>query len=145
MGLFRGVKTSVPYAFIATSQLTTFGCAKEWLSGYDVFREAKVATSIAAGTAGAVVLSALMTPFEHVVTTYNSQKKDGNGKGVVYGGYRDCIVGIVRTQGVASFLRGFDSMFLKIGPHTLLCLVFWDALKHLNDNFKDPGWESLKA
>lgn len=140
------MKTSVPYAFIATSQLTTFGITKERLSQYEIFKEAKLATAVAAGTAGAVVLSFLMTPFDHVVTNYSNQSKDKNGKGVLYNNYRDCIVKLLKTQGAGSFIRGFDAMFLKIGPHTLLCLVFWDGFKHLNDNYKDSaGRNKLSA
>lgn len=134
-GLFKGVKTSVPYAFIATSQLTTFGVTKEWLSQCEFFKEAKFATTLAAGMAGAVVLSFLMTPFDYVVTSYSNQPKDQNGKGVLYSNYRDCVLRLLKTQGTSSFVRGFDSMFLKIGPHTFLCLVFWDGFKHLNDNY----------
>lgn len=112
---------------------------KEWLSQFETFKESKYATTFAAGAAGAVVLSSLMTPFDHVVTNYSNQPKDKNGKGVLYNNYRDCIWKLLRNQGAGSFVRSFDSMFLKIGPHTFLCLVFWDGFKHLNDSYNDSS------
>lgn len=72
-GLFKGIKTCVPYAFIGTSQLTAFGCTKDYLNQYDVFKEDKLLTATIAGTSGAVVLSALMTPFDNIVSKYNYQ------------------------------------------------------------------------
>lgn len=139
-GLFKGIKTCVPYAFIGTSQLTAFGCTKDYLNQYDVFKEDKLLTATIAGTSGAVVLSALMTPFDNIVSKYNYQAKDSKGKGLKYSSYTDCILKTYRAEGAASFVRGFGSMFLKIGPHTILCLVFWDGLKHLQENYwKKPG------
>lgn len=85
-----------------------------------------------------------MTPFENIVTTYSSQPKDKNGNGILYNNYRDCIIKMLRKQGITSFVKGFDSVLLKTGPHTLLCLVFWDGFKHVNEHYISSAGQNLE-
>lgn len=77
-GLFKGIRTCVPYAFIGTSQLTTFGCTKDFLNQYESFKKDKLLTATIAGTAGAVVLSFFMTPFDYIVSRYSYQGNHQN-------------------------------------------------------------------
>lgn len=72
-GLFKGGVTSVPRAFIGTSQLTTFGCTKEFLHEYDWFRENPILETFLASLVGGTVLSILMTPVDLVLTKYYNQ------------------------------------------------------------------------
>lgn len=60
---------------------------------------------------------------------------DAKGKGLTYSSYTDCILKSYKKEGAGAFVKGFGSMFIKIGPHTILCLVFWDGLKHLHENY----------
>lgn len=36
-----------------------------------------------------------------------------------------------KTEGLLGFFKGIGPCYLRIGPHSLLCLVFWDSLKKL--------------
>lgn len=60
---------------------------------------------------------------------------DERGKGKIYTGYIDCVVKIYKTEGVAAFYKGIGPMYLRLGPHSVLCLVFWDEFKKLYDNY----------
>lgn len=54
---------------------------------------------------------------------------DASGKGLLYSGYFDCVVKIYRTERLRGFFKGLGPNYLRLGPHTVLCLVFWDVFK----------------
>lgn len=58
---------------------------------------------------------------------------DKSGKGLLYNGYGDCIVKIFRTEGVFGFYKGIGASYFRLGPHTVLSLVFWDQFKGLHE------------
>lgn len=37
-----------------------------------------------------------------------------------------------KTEGILGFFKGFGPCYLRIGPHSLLTLVFWDIFKKLS-------------
>jgi hypothetical protein len=41
------------------------------------------------------------------------------------------------TEGIHGFFKGFMPNYTRLGPHTVLCFVFWDALRGLQSNFID--------
>ena len=51
------------------------------------------------------------------------------GKGTVYRGIVDCALKIFRTEGVRGFYKGFSASFLRLGPHTVLSIFFWQLLR----------------
>lgn len=60
---------------------------------------------------------------------------DANGRGLLYDGIFDCVVKIWRTEGFTGFYKGLVPNYLRLGPHTVLCLVFWEELKILHDKY----------
>lgn len=60
---------------------------------------------------------------------------DALGKGKLYYSYMDCVMKIYKTEGVSAFYKGVGPMYLRLGPHTVLCLVFWDQLQSLYDRY----------
>jgi solute carrier family 25 protein 34/35 len=42
----------------------------------------------------------------------------------------DCIRKIHHEEGMIGFYKGWTANYFRLGPHTLLLLVFWDRLKH---------------
>ncbi|KAJ3642399.1 hypothetical protein Zmor_025191 [Zophobas morio] len=133
-GLFRGAGGSVPRAFVGSvSQLTSFKYSKEFLNQYEFFSGKPLLTSLCGSMVGGVAISVMMTPFDLIMTRLYNQPVDANGKGILYGNYLDCVVKIFKSEGLSAFYKGVGPMYLRLGPHTVLCLVFWDELKLLYD------------
>lgn len=44
---------------------------------------------------------------------------------------------IYRKNGLKPFYRGMGPLYLKLGPHTVLCLVFWEELKGMYANHNE--------
>lgn len=60
---------------------------------------------------------------------------DANGKGLLYDGIADCIVKIWKTEGFMGFYKGLIPNYLRLGPHTILCLVFWEKFKLIQKSY----------
>lgn len=60
---------------------------------------------------------------------------DSKGKGLLYSGIFDCVKKIWKTEGFLGFYKGLFANYIRLGPHTVLCLVFWDHLKAIHDEF----------
>ncbi|KAJ8917717.1 hypothetical protein NQ315_005166 [Exocentrus adspersus] len=135
-GFFRGATASLPRAFIGTSQLTSFALAKEILNSLETFRNHPLFTTMVASVVAGIVLSMAMTPFDVVLTKMYKQaiisKSDKE-----YLGYLDCIKKIYKKNGLKPFYRGMGPLYLKMGPHTVLCLVFWEELKGVYANHSE--------
>ncbi|KAG5898267.1 hypothetical protein JTB14_008611 [Gonioctena quinquepunctata] len=133
-GFFRGATASLPRAFIGTSQLTTFAVAKESLNKFETFQQNPFFSTVLAGTAAGVVLSMAMTPFDMVLTNMYKQAIGAKPKGQ-YSSSLDCMKKIYMKNGLKPFYKGMGPLYLKLGPHTMLCLVFWEEFKGLYENY----------
>ncbi|KAJ8878363.1 hypothetical protein PR048_018940 [Dryococelus australis] len=58
---------------------------------------------------------------------------DAQGRGLLYRGVCDGFVKIWHTEGIYGFYKGFVPSYARVGPHTVLCFVFWEALKDLEN------------
>uniref|UniRef100_A0A6P7FHN0 Solute carrier family 25 member 35-like n=1 Tax=Diabrotica virgifera virgifera TaxID=50390 RepID=A0A6P7FHN0_DIAVI len=136
-GIFQGVTASMPRGFVgSTSQLLAFDYSKQYLLRYDYFKDKKLLTAFMSSMVGGVAISFAMTPFDLIMTRLYNQPTDAKGKGMMYNSYLDCVRKIYKTEGVSAFYKGVGPMYLRLGPHTVLCLVFWDELNHLYAKFK---------
>ena len=79
--------------------------------------------------AGGFLLASAMTPFDVLTTRLFNQPVDGRGRGLLYGGIADCSRKILRAEGVAGFYKGFTASFLRLGPHTVLSITFWQSFR----------------
>jgi len=89
-------------------------------------------------TSGIVVVTT-MTPFDVVSTRLYNQGTDLAGRGLLYRGVTDCFVRTFAAEGLLGFYKGCGASFFRLGPHTVLSLVFWDELQVACENF---GWTS---
>jgi solute carrier family 25 protein 34/35 len=60
---------------------------------------------------------------------------DAQGRGLLYRGVVDCFVKMWKTEGIHGFFKGFMPNYIRLGPHTVLCFVFWDALREFRSKF----------
>lgn len=129
-GLFRGSVSAVPRAFVgSTSQLTSFVYVKQFMKNNDILQNYPIGGSFAASMVSGIVMCAFMTPFDLVSTRLYNQGVDASGRGLLYSGYIDCVAKIWRSEGFLGFYKGIGPSYLRLGPHTVLCLVFWDKLR----------------
>lgn len=134
-GLFRGAGASIPRAFIGGStQLMSFDYAKQLLDAYNV-TDRPILKSFLASMVGGITITLAMTPFDLILTRLYNQPADKNGKGLLYKNYLDCVFKIYKTEGPLAFYKGIGPMYLRLGPHTVLCLVFWDHLRALYNKY----------
>lgn len=62
---------------------------------------------------------------------------DAQGRGLLYRGLVDCFIKMWRTEGIHGFFKGFMPNYTRLGPHTVLCFVFWDALRGVRNKHMD--------
>lgn len=53
------------------------------------------------------------------------------GRGQLYSSYMDCVKKVYQIEGPLGFYKGLGPNYIRLGPHTMLCLVFWDELNIL--------------
>lgn len=71
-----------------------------------------------------------MTPFDVVSTRLYNQPVDPiTGKGLKYSGIINCMLKIWKTESFIGFYKGWSASLLRLGPHTVLSLVFWQELR----------------
>ena len=71
-----------------------------------------------------------MTPFDVVSTRlYNQPVDPVTNKGVKYKGIRDCASKIFHTEGILGYYKGWSASLLRLGPHTVLTLCFWQEIR----------------
>lgn len=71
-----------------------------------------------------------MTPFDVVATRlYNQPIDKQTGKGLIYQGILDCMKKILHSEGFFAFYKGVTASFIRIGPHTILSLSFWQFFR----------------
>ena len=77
-----------------------------------------------------------MTPFDVVSTRLYNQPTTTSGTGEFYRGVGDCFAKILRSEGLWGFYKGWGASMFRLGPHTVLTLVFWEKLRTTHKKFK---------
>lgn len=129
-GLWRGVSGAMLRVMIGSAaQLSSFSSAKAYIINLQIFDKKSILIPFFASILSGVVLTLFMTPPDVVCTRLYNQGVDANGKGLYYNGLVDCFKKIMIKEGPWGFYKGWGPSFLRIGPHTVLSLVFWDQLR----------------
>ncbi|KAK9744862.1 Mitochondrial carrier protein [Popillia japonica] len=129
-GLFRGAVSQIPRASIGSAaQLTSFEYAKQWLKKNGYFEQSVVLQLFVASMIGGINVTLMMTPFDLIATRLYNQGVDAHGKGVLYSNFADCVIKIWKSEGFLGFYKGIGPQYVRLGPHTVLCLIFWDELR----------------
>ncbi|EMP42080.1 Solute carrier family 25 member 34 [Chelonia mydas] len=140
VGLWRGVNGAVPRVMVGSAvQLATFASAKEWVEKLKWFKEGSWMVALAGGMISSVAVAVAMTPFDVVSTRLYNQPVDERGMGKHYRGFLDCFVQISRKEGILALYKGIGPAYLRLGPHTILSLLFWDELRKLTYRHQQHG------
>ncbi|XP_056641905.1 solute carrier family 25 member 35-like [Diorhabda sublineata] len=145
-GLWRGANAVVLRAVIgSSSQLTSFAIVKDLLKERNiVFAKNPVLTSFVASIAGGLAQCILMNPLDLVSVRLYNQGIDKHGKGLLYNGIIDAFIKIGRKEGILGFYKGVTASYMRLAPHSALCLVFWDILKDLQEKYIDRRTPAVK-
>lgn len=112
--LYRGAVPNIQRAMVVTTGQ---------LASYDHFKVLFGGNIVAAAFCSSIVTVAIAQPVDVVKT--NMMSSFGSG------GAWACARHIVRTRGVAGLYAGFIPGCARLGPHTLLTLLFFEYLQKL--------------
>ena len=130
LGLWRGVTGAMPRVTIGSAaQLSSFSKAKEEIVNRKIFKENSIFIPLSASMIGSLFVVVAMTPFDVVSTRLYNQAVTADGRGLLYSGFIDCLYKIFRKEGLIGFYKGIGASYFRLGPHTILSLVFWDKLR----------------
>lgn len=137
-GLWRGVSGAVPRVTIGSAiQLSTFSTAKEVIIGFQIFRPHSWLNALFASMISGILVTLFMTPFDVVSTRLYNQGVNLSGKGLLYTGPINCFYKIFQKEGLWGFYKGWGPVLFRIGPHTVLSLVFWTEIRKLYFQFSE--------
>ena len=85
----------------------------------------------AASMLSGVFVAIIMTPVDVVSTRLFNQGVSSTGRGLMYNNIFDVFIKVFRQEGFAGFYKGIGAHYFRIGPHSILSLVFWDKLVEL--------------
>lgn len=114
-GLWKGAGTSVVR--------TSVGSGVQ-LSSYDLCKRHFHTDSYVPSVCASLMTVLFMNPFDVVMTRMYNQPADARYKNIV-----DCFGKIVVKEGFRGLYKGFVPNYVRLGPHTILTLSFYDRLK----------------
>lgn len=130
IGLWRGVNGAVPRVMVGSAaQLATFTSAKEWVSHSQWFSPNSWLAVLMAAAVSGVAVAITMTPFDVISTRLYNQPVDELRRGRLYHGFSDCMLKVCRSEGLLGLYKGMGPVFLRLAPHTVLSMLFWDLMR----------------
>lgn len=135
-GLYRGVLGTVPRSAMGSgSQLASFEWTKSFMKRHQLESNNPGLNSTLASIIAGGVTCVAITPPDVILTRLYNQGIDSKGKGLLYDGVIDCAIKILKTEGFFGLYKGFCTNCIRIGPHTILVLSFYDELKRLRAKY----------
>lgn len=92
--------------------------------------------TIVASMVSGVSLAFFVTPFDVMCIRLYNQEITKTGKGMYYKGIVDCFTKTYKSEGIAGLYKGWEPTFLRMWPHSVLLLVFWDGFRSLYYEWK---------
>jgi solute carrier family 25 protein 34/35 len=115
LGLWDGAGASVLRTSVGSAvQLSSYTFCKRHLS--------TEYTIVPSATSSLFTIIA-MNPFDVVMTRMYNQS------GLRYSSVFDCFRQIVQCEGIKGLYKGFIPNYIRVGPHTILTLIFYENLK----------------
>lgn len=138
LGLWRGASGAMLRVTVGSAvQLSAFSKAKEFFLQQKMFKEGSIVVPIASSMTASVFVVVAMTPFDVVSTRlYNQGVSKETGRGLLYNNVFDVFRKILKSEGVFGFYKGIGAHYFRLGPHTILSLVFWDTFRQKIKNIE---------
>ena len=88
-----------------------------------------VCSSVVAALCAVVAIQ----PFDFIAARLMNQPSDNK----LYTGFLDCVYKSVRNEGVSCLAKGGMANFIRMGPYTVLVLVFVEQFKGLAKSIRE--------
>lgn len=125
-GLFRGTDAAVLRTGAGSAaQLPVYNATKNYLLKHNLMQDGTVGLHFVSSSMAGLGVSIVMNPWDVVLTRLYNQK------GNLYKGPVDCFTKTVRTEGPGALYKGFLAQFLRVGPHSILTLMFMEQAMKL--------------
>ncbi|CAG8433907.1 12135_t:CDS:2 [Ambispora gerdemannii] len=131
-GLYRGAAASMLRTGVGSSvQLSGYFLVKRWAIEKTGMSDNDILIHSFSSMLTGVFVCIAMNPFDVISTRMYNQKANELGKGSLYKNTFDCFAKTIRTEGLMGLYKGFGAHYLRIGPHTVLMLVFLEQFRGL--------------
>jgi len=121
-GLWQGASASIPRISVGSAaQLVTYTSVLDMLARRTSLQSGSWQANVAGAGLSGFVVAVVINPLDVVSTRMYNQP----GKERLYSGFMDCVMRILRTEGMSAFYKGLFAQYLRIGPHSFLSLIFW--------------------
>ncbi|XP_074102543.1 solute carrier family 25 member 35-like [Cotesia typhae] len=133
-GLYQRWYANIPRVFVGSAtQLTAFSLIGDWLKTFSIFNGHPLMLTFCSAVIGGSSVALTMQPFDVVATRLYNQGSDSRGQGVLYKNFLDALIKISRTEGLYGLYKGTFPTWMRIAPHTVLCLCFYEHLERFYD------------
>lgn len=120
-GWFRGVDAAVLRTGAGSSaQLPVYNLTKNYLLNHNLMENGSLGLHFVSSSTAGLGVAIVMNPWDVVLTRLYNQKGD------LYKGPVDCFTKIVKTEGPTAFYKGFWAQLFRVGPHSILTLMFME-------------------
>lgn len=135
LGLYQRCTAGGARLFVGSAtQLTSFSFARDWLQQFQVFDSRPMVLTFCSSVVGGIMVALAVQPVDVISSRLYNQAPDVNGK-LVYRGITDAFIKILKTEGFTGLYKGVFPTMIRIAPHTVLCLCFYDQLEIYYDRF----------
>ncbi|XP_022662195.1 solute carrier family 25 member 35-like isoform X2 [Varroa jacobsoni] len=134
-GLWRGANAAMVRVSAGSAiQLSTFTTIQEKIMENPTMALYPNTSILIASFVAGIGLCLAMTPFDVLCTRLYNQGIDPKTRlGIYYSGFFDCFIKMAKTEGFWGFYKGVGASYLRLGPHTVLTMMFWTNLKEHYD------------
>jgi solute carrier family 25 protein 34/35 len=120
-GLYRGVDAAILRTGAGSAaQLPTYYLTKSFLVKHNLAQENTFSLNFISSIMAGLGVAIVMNPWDVVLTRMYNQKGD------LYTGPLDCFKKTIAAEGPMALYKGFWAQLFRIGPHTILTLLFME-------------------
>lgn len=120
-GLLRGIDAAILRTGAGSSaQLPAYFYAKSLVISNNIAAPDSILLHFISSSVAGFAVAIVMNPWDVVLTRVYNQKGD------LYKGPIDCILKTAKTEGLSAFYKGFWAQLFRIGPHSILTLMFME-------------------
>lgn len=125
-GLFRGTDAAVLRTGAGSAaQLPVYNFTKNYLLKHNILEDGLIGLHFVSSSAAGLGVAIVMNPWDVVLTRLYNQKGD------LYKGPVDCFAKTIKTEGPTALYKGFWAQLFRVGPHSILTLMFMEQAMKL--------------
>lgn len=127
-GFYRGIDSNVARAMVLNgTKMACYDTIKGIVVDTTGLTKSSLVVQFLAATSAGFFMTCTVSPFDMVRTRLMNQPADAK----IYNNALDCIMKIIKNEGVATLWRGFIPIWSRFAPTTTLQLVVFEQLRSL--------------